>query len=293
MYRDTWIFAQDAAEFAETAIPQLAAAPAANTLLLTVFERLRRHGAHAFGPADPQLAVWYDADGSPGGAVVRTPPFGYVASHVPAEAADAFAELMLASDTGLDGREINLPDTVFEPFAAAWTARTGNEPRVVERNRLYRLEQLTPPEPAPSGHARAAEAGDVPVIARFLEEFWIEVGHPRPAGGHLDPQRIARARVEEGSFRVWCDEEGGLVSLAGHAPIVAGAGRIGPVYTPKEARGRGYAGAATAAVCRVLLDGDAREILLFTDLANPTSNALYQRIGFRPVSDRIRLELAD
>lgn len=293
MHRDTWIFARDMAEFAETAIAHLAAAPVANTLLLTVFERLRRQGAHAFGPGDPQLAVWYDADGLPGGAVVRTPPFGYVLSHVPAEAADALAELMLASDTGLDGREINLPDTVVAPFAAAWIARTGNEPRVVERHRLYRLEQLTAPDPAPAGRARLAEAGDVPVIARFLEEFWIEVGHPRPAGGHLDPRRIAQARVEEGSFRLWCDDSGRPVSLAGHAPIVAGAGRIGPVYTPEEARGKGYAGAATAAVCRALNDGGAQEVLLFTDLANPTSNALYQRIGFRPVSDRIRLELAD
>jgi predicted GNAT family acetyltransferase len=133
----------------------------------------------------------------------------------------------------------------------------------------------------------------VPLVARFLAEFWAEVDHAQPAGSSVDPLRIAQARIEEGLFRLWCDEAGRVVSLAGHAPIVAGAGRIGPVYTPKDARGKGYAGAATAAVCRVLLDDGAREVLLFTDLANPTSNALYQRLGFRPVSDRVRLELPD
>jgi RimJ/RimL family protein N-acetyltransferase len=292
MYQDTWIFAQDLAEFAETAIPHLAAAPAANTLLLTTFERLRRDGTHAFGEADPQLAVWFDGDGRPAGAVVRTPPFGYVFSHVPARAADAFAELMLAPDTGLDGREANLPESVFEPFTAAWTARTATEPRIAERHRLYRLEQLVVPDPAPIGRVRPAETADVPTIARFLEEFWAEVGYAPPTGSRVSPERIAEARVREGAFRLWCDDADRPVSLAGHAPIVAGAGRIGPVYTPEDSRGRGYAGAATAAVCRALLDDGAEEVLLFTDLANPTSNALYQRLGFRPVGDRIRLELA-
>lgn len=293
MYQDTWIFVPDIAGFAETAIPVLSADPAANTLLLTVFERLRRHGPHAFGEADPQLAMWFGADGRLGGAVLRTPPFGYQFSHVPAEAADAFAELMLASDTGLDGRDVDLPDTVLEPFVAAWTARTGTRPRTVARQRLYRLERLTPPDPVPPGRFRTADSGDVPLIARFLEDFWAEVGFTQPAGSLVDPQRVARARVEEGLFRVWCDEADRVVSLAGHAPIVAGAGRIGPVYTPPDERGKGYAGAATAAVCRILLDDGAAEVLLFTDLANSTSNALYQRLGFRSVSDRIRLDLTD
>jgi RimJ/RimL family protein N-acetyltransferase len=250
------------------------------------------HGAHAFGDRDPQFAVWLDSDGKPGGAVLRTPPFGYVASDLPADAARAFAGLLLDPDSGLDGREIGLPVSAFEPFSAVWTARTGTAPRVIERTRLYRLAGLVAPDPGPAGRARRAETPDVPLVARYLEEFWTELEYTQPAGASLDPERVARARVDEGAFWLWCDEAGRPVSLAGHAPIVAGAGRIGPVYTPKSLRGRGYAGAATAAVSRALLDAGAAEVLLFTDLGNPTSNALYQRIGYRPVSDRLRLELA-
>jgi predicted GNAT family acetyltransferase len=62
--------------------------------------------------------------------------------------------------------------------------------------------------------------------------------------------------------------------------------RVGPVYTPPEHRGLGYAGAVTATVSRAALDAGACEVVLFTDLANPVSNALYRRIGYQPVSDR-------
>ncbi|MBR7836240.1 GNAT family N-acetyltransferase [Actinospica durhamensis] len=288
---DTWIIADGVEGFGDTAVPHLTLEPAANTLLLTVFERLRAHGPHAFGDADPQFALWHGPDGRPGGALLRTPPFGYVLSHIPAEAARALVDLLLDPAKGLDGRQINLPDTVVEPFTAAWIARTGRTPRIGERNRLYRLEEFIPPDPAPAGRVRRADLLDVPLVARFVEEFWTEVQDPPPAGVQAEPRRVARARIEEGAFWLWCDETDRPVSLAGHAPIVAGAGRIGPVYTPKDARGRGYAGAVTATVARVLREAGAQEVLLFTDLANPTSNALYQRIGFRPVSDRIRLEL--
>jgi predicted GNAT family acetyltransferase len=80
--------------------------------------------------------------------------------------------------------------------------------------------------------------------------------------------------------------DGKPVALAGATPLIAGSVRVAPVYTPPELRGHGYAGAATAAVSQAAIDAGADEVLLFTDLANPTSNGLYQRLGYRPVDDR-------
>ncbi|MGH6654995.1 MAG: GNAT family N-acetyltransferase, partial [Actinocrinis sp.] len=57
-------------------------------------------------------------------------------------------------------------------------------------------------------------------------------------------------------------------------------------YTPKELRGRGYAAAATASVTRTAIERGARVVSLFTDLDNTTSNALYQRLGYRAIEDR-------
>lgn len=73
--------------------------------------------------------------------------------------------------------------------------------------------------------------------------------------------------------------------MAGMTPMTAGQIRVAPVYTPAHLRGRGYASAVTAEASQAALDAGATEVLLFTDLANPTSNALYQRIGYLPVTD--------
>jgi predicted GNAT family acetyltransferase len=80
---------------------------------------------------------------------------------------------------------------------------------------------------------------------------------------------------------IW--DSGGIVSLAGVHDPAYGVGRVGPVYTPPAHRGRGYGAAASAVAARRLLDGGAGQVMLFTDLANPTSNRLYRRIGFERV----------
>ena len=64
--------------------------------------------------------------------------------------------------------------------------------------------------------------------------------------------------------------------------------RVGPVYTPPEHRGRGYASAAVAGVSERLLEQGVR-VCLFTDQANPTSNRIYTALGFEPVVDMANL----
>ncbi|WP_338061095.1 GNAT family N-acetyltransferase [Streptomyces kanamyceticus] len=80
--------------------------------------------------------------------------------------------------------------------------------------------------------------------------------------------------------------------MAGVTRRTAGQVRVAPVYTPAALRGRGYGGAATVAVSRAALDAGASDVLLFTDLDNPTSNSLYQRIGYRPVRDYTQYDFA-
>ena len=287
----TWVAAADVAEFDRTTVtPLLSAEPVRNTILLTVFDRLRNEGPHAFHERDPQMLTWHDASGDAAGALLRTPPYPFLLSDVPAEALEPLVDLMLDPRTQLDGREINLAESSEAAFRAAWTARTGNEARVVERFRLYRLAKLIPPDPAPQGSARLATQDDVEFVARSLEAFWEEAEESMPLSARMTALRMASARIAEGIFWLWLDASGRPVSFAGHTPEVAGMGRIGPVYTPPELRGHGYAAGSTIAVTRALLEQGANEVLLFTDLANPVSNRLYQRLGYRPVTDRARVE---
>lgn len=90
-------------------------------------------------------------------------------------------------------------------------------------------------------------------------------------------------RLDHDRLFVW--DHHGPVSMVGTAPVVGAVAWVGPVYTPPAHRCRGYAGSAVAAVSRRALVAGARRCVLFTDLANPTSNKIYAELGYRRVTD--------
>jgi GNAT superfamily N-acetyltransferase len=111
-------------------------------------------------------------------------------------------------------------------------------------------------------------------------------------GGPADQAPVVRDRLSHGGVMLWV--AGGVpVSVAAASRQVAGMIRVGPVYTPPELRGHGYASAATAALSRQALAAGAEEVVLYTDLANPVANSIYQRIGYRPLEDRVLLAFAE
>jgi predicted GNAT family acetyltransferase len=65
------------------------------------------------------------------------------------------------------------------------------------------------------------------------------------------------------------------------------------VYTPPEKRGNGYASACVAALSQRQLDAGKRFCTLFTDLSNSTSNALYQRVGYRPLAEFVEIRFCE
>ena len=104
---------------------------------------------------------------------------------------------------------------------------------------------------------------------------------------------LVRERLDDRRLWLWEDEAGVPVSLAARTPAVAGVARIAPVYTPPEHRRHGYATAVTAACTADALARDAERVVLFTDLADPSANAMYQRIGFRPAGGRRVVQFDD
>jgi len=152
--------------------------------------------------------------------------------------------------------------------------------------RLYRLGELTPPSPAPGGSVRLAETTDRELLLGWSEAFMREAGVVVPP----DLEALVDRRLADRAWHVW-EHDGRPVSFAGASPVVAGMSRVGPVFTPPELRGRGYAGAVVTAASAYARTAGASEVLLYTDLSNPTSNALYQRLGYRPVEDSIVLDL--
>jgi len=171
-----------------------------------------------------------------------------------------------------------------EAFAAAWDARFGTSHRVGVRMRHHVLTEVAP-DPVVPGRYRAATPAD----AEWLEARSLVFAEE---AGLTDRRELivegARRRLARGGFRIW--EDVAPVAFAGWGSAGAEFARIAPVYTEPRARGRGYATALVAALARELLAGGRRALFLLTDLANPTSNAIYARIGFRPLSDAWRLD---
>jgi RimJ/RimL family protein N-acetyltransferase len=303
-----WQTTSDVTEFLTAAGPYLRAEPARNTVILSVTEMMRvsaaaqpgksasaaddaRSAAMAAGressqeaAAGPLLGWFRDALGAVAGAFMHTPPFPVVLTEVGLSAAAELAAVTLAARP-LGG--VNAYPDLARAFADGWLGgHPGSRVEVYRRQRLYRLGELAWPDPAPAGAARIAADADAPLAGDWFTAFAVEVDD---MGRGEDQSAAARQKISHGGVTLWDDEGGRPVALACNTAQVSGMARIGPVYTPPEARGRGYGSAATAALSRRLRDEGIGEVVLYTDLANPVSNSIYQRIGYRPVEDRVVL----
>ena len=276
-----WELTDEVETFAATTGTFLRSRPVEHTVLLTLVDTLRRRGRHTYGPDDPVFGWWRTAGGALDGVLLQTPPHPVLFSALPGEALPAAAEALAGRP--LPG--VNLTAGAVDAFVGEWRRRTGVTTRVTRRTRLYRLDRLVAPRPMPLGLARYAGPADRDLLIGWTLAFHDEIGEPRPEdpGAHID-DRLSYAGV-----LLW--EDGGRPgAMVVSSPPAAGMVRVQAVYTPPASRGRGYAGAATAAASQAALDSGARDVVLHTDLANPTSNGLYQRLGYRPVEDRVIVE---
>jgi predicted GNAT family acetyltransferase len=231
-----------------------------------------------FGDGPPYLATVLHGDRVVG-AAIRTPPWRLVLSVMdhPGAAHRLVDDLMDEPLPGVVG-----PAMAAEHFAEGWTRVTGAPSRVRTHERSFRLERVIPPRPAP-GRMIRSEASHHDLLAAWAQAFHEEA---LDGGPTQDWDRVA-ANWIKGIGRtayLWTDGDR-VVSLTGVGGATPNGIRVGPVYTPPDARGRGYASNLVAGVSQMQLDAGRRFVFLFTDLANPTSNKIYQDIGYEPVID--------
>lgn len=278
----TWTLSSSLDDFRQHAGDFLAAHPAENTVLLTLVHNLAESGPHVFGPDDPQYGWWRPASDAPvAGAFARTPPFPLRLSLMPEQAA---AELAVAL------ADVELPGVGGGVLPAhAFAAAREQKSSVTANERLYRLGELVDPSPLPAGTVRLATAADADLLVEWFTAFVAEAELAIPGENH---RPTVERRTAGGRLHIW-EHEGTPVSFAGVSDVIAGMSRIGPVYTPPEHRGRGYASGVVAAGSAHALAAGAAEVLLYTDLANPTSNSIYQKLGYQPVEDCVSLSFAN
>lgn len=272
----------DVDAFAERALPFLLAEEAANGLPIGLLEAIRRGDYER-----PFLALVTRSEGPDSGdgialVALRTPPYNLILC----EPTDLAALDVLLDELAGDPGPAALPGVLgpaaaARAFAAAWSERTGEPSRLAVDQRIYRCTDVEPPHGVP-GRLRPVTDADRPLLRGWLQAFHDEALPGMPFDAEARTERWLRAAAR--SLYFW-EVEGATVSMVGAAGPTPNGIRIVAVYTPREHRSRGYASAAVAELTQRLLHDGRAFCTLFTDLSNPTSNKIYQRIGYRPILD--------
>ncbi|MGE5272251.1 MAG: GNAT family N-acetyltransferase [Verrucomicrobiota bacterium] len=264
----------DPVAFLDAAGPLLLQDEARNNLILgvtgTLVDTPDRYPAKRF---------WIATDDAraPVAAAMQTPPYNLLLA--PARSEAALEALVESIEVDLPGVVAAYPEV--DDFVRLWSRSHAVEPRVLRNQGIYALERVES-VPAAPGTRRAATVDDRALVIDWVTAFGEEVlesGDP----GRTEARNVVESRLggggSAGGFELW--EDGGeIVSLSGWGGPTPNGIRIGPVYTPPELRGRGYATSLVAGLSQSLLDGGRRFCFLYTDLANPTSNAVYERVGY-------------
>ncbi|MEV5729140.1 GNAT family N-acetyltransferase [Streptomyces pharetrae] len=281
MLPDDWQLTEDIDDFLGRAGNFLRSRPALHNTALTDLERLRARGADAHG-AGGAVFGRLESEGEVRAVFYRTPRGRLGLTPLSAEQAGTLVAHLARLGHALS--DVIADRRTAAAFAETWQRHTGAAPVPFWRTRLYRLGTLTPPQPRPQGRGRAAGEEDHEHVVRWCREFCVDVGEHVSVDA-IDAGSWDGTRFADKHFTFWETPDGVPVSMAGSTSMVGGMVRVDPVHTPAPLRRRGYAGAVTAEVSRVALTAGATDVVLFADPANPTSNALYQRIGYVHVAD--------
>jgi GNAT superfamily N-acetyltransferase len=267
---------RDVAGFSRLVRPMLDADPLRHTILLSVLDGMVREGDRA------DVLLTGHVDGGLAACALRSAGWKLLVSGVPARHSAVVASAL--ADEDLPGASGPVPEA--EAFAAAYASVTGAAVDVGMEMRLFDLGTLVPPRGV-AGSARFAGAGDVDLVGAWRAAMAEEIG----MGWHdpLGPSEVAARAQRLGRGEVLWELAGVPVSYASVGLPVAGMSRIGPVFTPPEQRGHGYAAAATAVGSQWALDAGAAHVLLFTDATNDVTNRLYPRLGYNRVLDAVDL----
>jgi len=221
------------------------------------------------------LATIHDDDGLRGVSVET--PLKLLLSRMNEDAAHVFAAAVFKTNPHLN--EVLGPRPEVDTFATTWSSLTGRPARPRRTERIYQLDTVKP-LPDVRGTMRRINEEDRAVVVPWIQAMNAEIGDA------VDPtmaEEIFDRHREGQTLFLW--EHNGPVSMTADAARSPNTGRVSLVYTPPEQRRRGYASALVASLSQQVLDSGTRLCVLYTDIANPTTNHIYQEIGYRPVCD--------
>lgn len=228
------------------------------------------------------LSEVVDDEGVTIGAALMTMPHNLIIAHGTSEdSLDLIASHTHRLYGSLPG--VNSTRDISGAFARSWTSLTGAPHRLYFEQRIFKLERVSMPEGV-AGAMRAVIESDLDLVADWYQQFAEDAGLPVPTPEQCRAlaEGVVTGKDRRGFLWTVDDQPVCLVCAGGQTPNGV---RIGPVFTPSAERRKGYGSACTAAVSQKMLDEGRRFCFLYTDTANPTSNKIYQQIGYRPIAD--------
>jgi GNAT superfamily N-acetyltransferase len=289
-------FLADPAEFLALAGDHLAADPVVSTVMATVAYTMSQPRDEINWPYRPWWLVVREATGAVVGAGMRTAPFSpYPAYLLPMPDAAAVALARALHERGDELLAVNGALPAIQICAGELARLGGGRVQISQHTLLHELGTLVEPDPVP-GRLVVSTEDDLDLVVEWFAAFSgdadEQAGRPRGSTGHEAPARAdLLRRIHAGRLWFWVDDAGERVHLTGANGPSFGVARVGPVYTPPNQRGRGWASNAVAEVSRLLLAEGAR-VCLVTDQANPTSNKIYTALGYQPVLEMANLVIA-
>jgi GNAT superfamily N-acetyltransferase len=269
------VLAEDAKAALDAVGEFLRSDPAQHNLVLTLLEARVAH------PEPGRYAWVLEGDAIVGVAFQSPLNFQAVVTAMPATTIEMLVDRLAVGWADIPG--VVGPADSASRFAGRWAEVMNVPARPVEGQRLYELGSLHSATGVP-GRARAADNDDYDLILSWVHGFEEDTGVTVATA-----EAIGR-RVDAGLIWIW--ERDQPVAMATYTPAVAGVSRVGLVYTAPGHRRRGYGAACTAAVTRTALEAGARRCVLYTQLHNPQSNAIYRRLGYQPISEHLRYEFS-
>ncbi len=274
-----WAVSDDVEAYAAAVTAYLEAEPCRRNVLRWVIEVARRGQGRWVAPPG---FFWLEDAGAVAAAAHWTAPFNLQVSSGAEEAAPALAGAArrVSARSGVPIAGVSGPRDAAAAVARAWSATTGAAHRLHMAETLYALESVRPVR-VPPGRHRLASHDEIELLTGWLIAFSAEVRLPSGP----DPEAVVGSLVRGGLLHLWLDG-GEPVSMAARRQPVAGVVRVGPVYTPPQRRGHGYARRLVAEVSAAALSQpEVRHCMLYADAANPVSNSIYSQIGYSALEE--------
>ncbi|KGX84122.1 GNAT family N-acetyltransferase [Pontibacillus marinus] len=260
---------------------------ALNNLPLGISYRLANEGNHYQG--EPFLGYKQRNDGEIHYALMRTPPHNWIL----AVEQDLSYEDVESFLTYIDENHLPFPGLIgskqsVERIAERWKEKTGSPYQIKMEQKVFRLDEVED-IPISNGDLQIAQPEHQEIATKWLNLFGEEAGEPTLSES---PEDTIKRMIQNQSLRLWV-VDGEPVSMANATRPTKNGITLGPVYTPNEHKRKGYASSLVAKLSQSLLNEGYSFTSLYTDLNNPTSNKIYQRIGYKSIGDSIVVQFEE